>query len=294
MASANLQDFYNLIDVYIDAVFHPRISEDIFRQEGWHVEAGDTKGPWTYKGVVYNEMKGAYSSPDSVLAEQSQQAVFPDMLYSLDSGGNPEAIPDLTYEAFRDFHSRYYHPSNARFFFWGDDPEENPRGSWPRPCRATPPARWIPPCPCSPAATRPRQVEVPYAATDGQKTALFTVNWLLGERGDVHQALLMEMLEHILEGLPGSPLRKALISSGLGEDTTGCGLETDLRQMYYSTGLKGVDPRKVQDAEMLIFETLAALAEDGIDPPPWRPPSTAWNSPTARTIPAASRAGSRP
>ena len=76
----------------------------------------------------------------------------------------------------------------------------------------------------------------------------------------------MEMLEHILEGLPGSPLRKALISSGLGEDTTGCGLETDLRQMYYSTGLKGVDPRKVQDAEMLIFETLADLAEDGIDP----------------------------
>lgn len=107
---------------------------------------------------------------------------------------------------------------------------------------------------------------MPYAATDGQKTALFTVNWLLGERGDRAQALLMEMLEHILEGLPGSPLRKALISSGLGEDTTGCGLETDLRQMYYSTGLKGVDPRKVQDAEMLIFETLADLAEDGIDP----------------------------
>ena len=108
---------------------------------------------------------------------------------------------------------------------------------------------------------------MPYAATDGQKTALFTVNWLLGERGDVHQALLMEMLEHNLEGLPGSPLRKALISSGLGEDTTGCGLETDLRQMYYSTGLKGVDPRKVQDAEMLIFETLADLAEDGIEGP---------------------------
>lgn len=77
VASANLQDFYNLIDVYIDAVFHPRISEDIFRQEGWHVEAEDTKGPWTYKGVVYNEMKGAYSSPDSVLAEQSQQAHLP-------------------------------------------------------------------------------------------------------------------------------------------------------------------------------------------------------------------------
>ena len=124
VASANLQDFYNLMDVYMDAVFHPRISEDIFRQEGWHIEAETPDGPWSYKGVVYNEMKGAYSSPDSVLAEQSQQAIFPDTLYSLDSGGNPEVIPDLTYEAFRDFHSRYYHPSNARFFFWGDDPEE--------------------------------------------------------------------------------------------------------------------------------------------------------------------------
>ena len=103
VASANLQDFYNLMDVYIDAVFHPRISEDIFRQEGWHVEAESAEGPWSYKGVVYNEMKGAYSSPDSVLAEQSQQSLFPDTLYSLDSGGNPEVIPDLTYEAFVNF-----------------------------------------------------------------------------------------------------------------------------------------------------------------------------------------------
>ena len=259
VASANLQDFYNLMDVYMDAVFHPRISEDIFRQEGWHIEAESPDEPWSYKGVVYNEMKGAYSSPDSVLAEQSQQAVFPDTLYSLDSGGNPEVIPDLTYEAFRDFHARYYHPSNARFFFWGDDPEEERlrrvaevlEGYAARPVDSA--------VPLQPRRETPRQIEVPYAAAEGEKRALFTVNWLLGERGDVYQALLMEMLEHILEGLPGSPLRRALIASGLGEDTTGCGLETDLRQMYYSTGLKGVDPRKVPEAELLIFETLACL-----------------------------------
>lgn len=264
VASANLQDFYNLMDVYMDAVFHPRISEDIFRQEGWHIEAESPDEPWSYKGVVYNEMKGAYSSPDSVLAEQSQQAVFPDTLYSLDSGGNPEVIPDLTYEAFRDFHARYYHPSNARFFFWGDDPEEERlrrvaevlEGYAARPVDSA--------VPLQPRRETPRQIEVPYAAAEGEKRALFTVNWLLGERGDVYQALLMEMLEHILEGLPGSPLRRALIASGLGEDTTGCGLETDLRQMYYSTGLKGVDPRKVPEAELLIFETLACLVEEGI------------------------------
>ena len=266
VASANLQDFYNLMDVYIDAVFHPRISEDIFRQEGWHVEAESAEGPWSYKGVVYNEMKGAYSSPDSVLAEQSQQSLFPDTLYSLDSGGNPKVIPDLTYEAFVNFHRSYYHPSNARFFFWGDDPEEERlrrinealRGYERRPADSD--------VPLQPRLDTPRQIEVPYAAGKEENRAHMTVNWLLGERADVEQALIMEMLEHILEGMPGSPLRRALIASGLGEDVTGCGLETDLRQMYYSTGLKGVQPADVPRAELLIFETLAELAETGFDP----------------------------
>lgn len=265
VASCNLRDFYNLIDVYLDAVFHPRITQSIFQQEGWHVEAESADGPWSYKGVVFNEMKGVYSSPDSVLAEQSQQAVFPDTLYSLDSGGNPEHIPDLTYEDFCEFHRRYYHPGNARFFFWGDDPEEERlrllaqalEGYAPRPAE--------PAVPLQKRLPAPRRVQVPYASAPGEKRALFTLNWLLGERGDVHQALLMEMLEHILEGLPGSPLRRELIASGLGEDTTGCGLETDLRQMYYSTGLKGLDPDDVPKAEALIMDVLARLVREGID-----------------------------
>lgn len=266
VASANLQDFYNLVDVYIDAVFHPRISEDIFRQEGWHVEAETPDGPWAYKGVVFNEMKGAYSSPDSVLSEKSQQALFPDTLYSLDSGGDPERIPDLTYEAFRDFHSRYYHPSNARFFFWGDDPEEKRLAILEDALKGYEARAVDSAIPLQKRFATPRLVEVPYACAEGETRAMFTVNWLLGERGDVMQALLMEMLEHVLEGMPGSPLRRALISSGLGEDLTGCGLETDLRQMYYSTGLKGVAPGDVTRAETLIFETLGDLAENGIAP----------------------------
>ena len=267
VASANLQDFYNLIDVYLDAVFHPRISEDIFRQEGWHVEAGAGDTPWTYKGVVYNEMKGAYSSPDSVLAEKSQQAVFPDTLYSLDSGGDPERIPDLPYAAFREFHREHYQPGNARFFFWGDDPEDERLARIDAELKRLASRQPEPADEAVPLQKRlaaPRRVEVPYAAAPGETRALFTVNWLLGERGDVHEALLMEMLEHILEGLPGSPLRLALISSGLGEDTTGCGLETDLRQMYYSTGLKGVALEDVPRAETLILDTLRGLAENGI------------------------------
>lgn len=266
VASANLRDFYNLIDVYLDAVFHPILSENTFRQEGWHVEAENADGPWTFKGVVYNEMKGVYSSPDSILAEQSQQAIFPDNLYSLDSGGNPECIPDLSWQDFRDFHFRYYQPGNARFFFWGDDPEDQRLKLIDV---AVQNATTCGPMPEVAIQKRPAHSqcrEVPYAASEGEDRAMTTVNWLLPERGDIKAALSMEMLEHILEGLPGSPLRRALMESGLCEDTTGCGLETDLRQMYYSTGMKGIARTDAGKVRELILSTLKELVHSGIDP----------------------------
>ncbi len=266
VASTNLQDFYNLIDVYIDAVFHPRINEDIFRQEGWHVEAQSADGPWEFKGVVYNEMKGVYSTPDSVLAEQSQQSLFPDTLYSLDSGGHPQSILTLTYEAFKDFHSSYYHPSNARFFFWGDDDEAKRLDIVGAELARHEACAVQSSIPLQEHFSMPRHIEVPYAISEDEENpkAMFTVNWLLCETADSTTSLMLEMLEHILEGLPGSPLRKALIESGIGEDTTGIGLESDLRQMYYSIGLKGLSAQDVQRAEMLIFDTLANIVETGI------------------------------
>ncbi|WP_342633807.1 insulinase family protein [Desulfovibrio sp. An276] len=264
VASANLQDFYNLIDVYIDAVFHPIISENIFRQEGWHLEAETSDGPWLYKGVVYNEMKGVYSSPDSRLSEESQHAIFPDTLYSLDSGGRPDEIPSLSYEEFRDFHSRYYHPSNSRFFFWGDDPEEERLAIVARALAGKGHCDVDSSISLQPAFAAPTRVTRAYPAEKGAK-CLFTVNWLTGKRGDLERTLTLEMLQHILEGMPGSPLRRALISSGLGEDTTGDGLQMDLAQTSYSTGLKGVAEEDLPRAEELIFSTLKELAEKGID-----------------------------
>lgn len=264
VASVNLQDFYNLIDVYIDAVFHPIISENIFRQEGWHLEAETSDGPWLYKGVVYNEMKGVYSSPDSRLSEESQHAIFPDTLYSLDSGGRPDEIPSLSYEEFRDFHSRYYHPSNSRFFFWGDDPEEERLAIVARALAGKGHCDVDSSISLQPAFAAPTRVTRAYPAEKGAK-CLFTVNWLTGKRGDLERTLTLEMLQHILEGMPGSPLRRALISSGLGEDTTGDGLQMDLAQTSYSTGLKGVAEEDLPRAEELIFSTLKELAEKGID-----------------------------
>src|ERR1700756_5406113 len=121
VASQNLQDFYNLIDVYLDAVFFPQISRETFQQEGWHYELDTMSAPLAYKGVVFNEMKGNYSSPDNMLQQYSKASLYPDITYGLDSGGDPRHIPDLTFEQFRAFHARHYHPSNARLFFYGDD-----------------------------------------------------------------------------------------------------------------------------------------------------------------------------
>lgn len=123
IASQNDKDFKNLINVYADAVFHPRAISDpmVHAQEGWHLELEDKEQPLTYKGVVYNEMKGVYSSPDSLLMRESQRSIFPDNTYSVDSGGDPVVIPELSFEQFADFHAKFYHPANSRIYFWGDD-----------------------------------------------------------------------------------------------------------------------------------------------------------------------------
>ncbi|MCU0856858.1 MAG: insulinase family protein [Pontiellaceae bacterium] len=264
VASQNEQDFYNLIDVYLDAVFFPRITPAFFQQEGWHYELENPDAPLTCKGVVYNEMKGAYSSPDSLLTERSQQILFPDTTYGLDSGGNPAEIPALTYEQFRTFHETRYHPSNSRIFFYGNDnperrlkilndylsqfqPLENPADSS---------------IPLQKPFAEPVYMEEPYAVSEEDGKAFITVNWAFPD-GIPHFALIV--LDQILTGNSGSPLRKALIESGLGEDLAGFGLETSLRQSAWSIGMKGVDLPNLGKVEKLIFRTLKKLVKTGID-----------------------------
>lgn len=123
LASQNLKDFYNLVNVYADAVYNPRAVKDpnVHAQEGWHLELEKKEDPLVYKGVVYNEMKGVYSSPDSLLSRESMRSVFPETTYGVDSGGDPKKIPDLSYEQFREFHEKFYHPANSRIYFSGDD-----------------------------------------------------------------------------------------------------------------------------------------------------------------------------
>jgi Zn-dependent M16 (insulinase) family peptidase len=266
VASQNLKDFHNLVDVYLDAVFHPRITRDFFMQEGWHYEMESSHDDLKFKGVVYNEMKGVYSSPDSVLAEASQQSLFPDTTYGLDSGGNPRKIPDLTYEQFKAFHDSFYHPSNARIFFYGDDPVEQRfdiLDSYLKEYDRIDPKSDIA---IQQPLTTPVRIEKPYAvsAEDEDPRPMFCVNWLLPAPTDAEHVFALELLDHILLGTPASPLRKALIESGLGEDITGGGLETHMLQMAYSIGMKGVDASNLDQVEQLIYETIGGLADRGI------------------------------
>lgn len=268
VASQNLQDFYNLMDVYLDAVFYPRITRAIFEQEGWHLELEDPSGPLAYKGVVFNEMKGAYSSPENRLSEYSLQSLFPDTAYGLDAGGDPKQIPNLTYEQFREFHRTYYHPANARIFFYGDDdPEERLRriGVY---LDAFDPIEVNSEVPLQPRFSESRRMIRPFMAGeegDQAPKGMVSVNWMLTQTMEVETNFALHVLTYILLGMPGSPLRKALIDSGLGEDLAGDGLGSELRQMTFSTGLKGVDIQNCEKVEALILDTLRELVETGID-----------------------------
>jgi len=273
VASQNLKDFYNLIDVYLDAVFYPRITPDTLRQEGWHYELDAPDGPLSFKGVVFNEMKGAYSSPDSLLGRYSQQSLFPDTAYGLDSGGDPRRIPDLTYEQFKRFHETHYHPSNAWIVFYGDDDPEMRLKILDAYLKDFEPLATLPRIDLQSKFHDTKRFEYGYDAGTaagaegaGARKSYFTLNWMLSEATDDETVLALQILSHILLGTPASPLRKALIDSGLGENLAGGGLEDELRQMTFSTGLKGIQAQDAAKVEQVILTTLEQLARDGIDP----------------------------
>jgi hypothetical protein len=269
VASQNLQDFYNLIHVYLDAVFYPLIPPQTLQQEGWHYELENPDDPLVFKGVVFNEMKGAYSSPDRVLGEYSQQSLFPDHTYGVDSGGHPRHIPDLTYEQFKAFHQAYYHPSNAFIFFYGDDPAEERLRRVQEYLKDFQRSEVHSEIPEMNRFGQPRRLSRKYAVGEdatSDKKGMVTVNWLLANHDDPVTVLGSSILGHILIGTPASPLRKALIDSGLGEDLAGAGMDGELRQIYFSTGLKGIAAAEADKVEALILSTLHKLASDGIDP----------------------------
>ena len=267
VASQNVKDLYNLIDVYLDAVFYPLLTEQKLQQEGWHYELESPDAPLTFNGIVFNEMKGNYSSPDGMISwDYSTSSLFPDTIYGVDSGGDPAEIPNLTFSEFQAFHQRFYHPSNSYIWFYGDDDaDERLRylDAWLNEFEAREIDAEIP---LQPRFSEPRSVKHEYDSGDNDEAKSFiTVNWMLPETGHEDSLGLM-ILDHILTATPASPLRKTLLDSGLGEDLIGVGFYDGIRQMMFSVGMKGVESEQLPAVEQLVLDTLNQLASDGLDP----------------------------
>ncbi|MGD9210442.1 MAG: insulinase family protein, partial [Desulfobacteraceae bacterium] len=271
-STQNIKDFYNLMDVYLDAVFFPVLDELSFKQEGHRLELEGSGGEenLVYKGIVYNEMKGAMSSPDQVLIRSLLKALYPDTTYSNNSGGDPAIIPELTYAQLKAFHQYHYHPSNAFFYTYGDLPLEDhlafisqkilkhfhkidPKTD------VAPQPRWDSP--------RTAKQTYPLAQTENpEKKYQACLAWLAVDIKDSFQVLVLTVLEQILLGNAASPLRKALMESGLGTALSdGTGYDGENRDTMFSCGLKGIKADATPKIETLILDVLKQLVATGID-----------------------------
>ena len=270
VASCNDQDFKNLMDVYLDAVFNPNITkyEEIFKQEGWHYELTGKDDELKINGVVYNEMKGAYSSPDEVLSSQIYRSLFPDNTYSKDSGGNPEYIPKLTYEAYLDFYHKYYHPSNSYIYLYGDmDVVER--------------LEWLDKEYLSlydykkvnseinkqPAFDEIKNVEAQYSITmdDSQENKTYlSYNRVVGDSLDEMLYQAFDVLDYALVSSPGAPVKQALIDAGIGDDVYGS-YDAGILQPVFSFVAKNANASQADEFESIIESTLKEVVKTGIN-----------------------------
>ncbi|HKK00589.1 MAG TPA: insulinase family protein, partial [Desulfuromonadales bacterium] len=270
-SSQNTKDFYNLMDIYLDAAFFPLLRERDFRQEGHRLEFADPTDPASplqFKGVVYNEMKGAMASPPSLLGRRLGRALYPTTCYHHNSGGEPEDIPDLSWEELRAFHARYYHPSNAYFFTYGNlSPEKHLETIEKQVLRhfsAQPVASEVPP---EKRFTTPKLIEEVYPVDETaplERQTLVQTAWLTCDIADSYDRLALTLLSSLLLGNPAAPLYKALLDSGLGSNLApGCGFQDENRTTYFAAGLQGCDAADIRRIEGLVLKTLEDVAGTG-------------------------------
>ncbi|WP_142413634.1 insulinase family protein [Hathewaya massiliensis] len=270
LASRNEKDFMNLMDVYLDAVFYPKLytTPEILMQEGWHYEIENKEAPITYKGVVYNEMKGAFSSPEGVLMRKVEESLFKDTIYRNESGGDPEAIPNLTQDAFVAFHKRYYHPSNSYIILYGDMDLDKQLsfidGEYLKDFDMETVQSDI-------AMQEPYkervELEVPYSISEDEnemdKTFL-SLNFVTGTALDKVDHIGMDILEYLLLENPASPLKNALVAAKLGKDVFGS-YYSSILQPTFSVIIKNSNLDKKEEFNKITLETLENLVKNGID-----------------------------
>lgn len=270
IASCNDKDFQNLMNVYFDAVFYPNTvkEEKIFKQEGWHYEMEDENSILTLNGVVYNEMKGAFSSPDDVFEREIMNSLYPDTSYGVESGGDPDVIPELTYEQFVDFHKMYYHPSNSYIYLYGNmDMAEK--------------LQWIDEQYLShfdqievdskvkfqPAFLEPKEIHKHYPVSEGEgltDNTYLSYNTVFGDSLDPELYLAFQVLDYALCSAPGAPLKQELIHQGIGKDVYSF-YENGIAQPYFSIVSKHANEHQKQQFVTIIEQLLTKISKEGID-----------------------------
>lgn len=271
VASRNEQDFMNLMDVYLDAVLHPNLRQDpfILKQEGWHYELEAEDQEIQYKGVVYNEMKGAYSSPETVLGDATDKALFPESPYAMSSGGDPDYIPELTYEEFCAFHKKYYHPSNSYVFFYGNGDMKKHMGflheAYLQEFEAEAVQASVKE---QPAFDAIREVEKTYALAEGENTkqkTFLSYSLVVGKSTDPINYYGLDMLAQMLGGCESAPVKTALLKAGIGKEVYATA-DCSIMQPSISFVAKNAEPEQKDDFLRIIRETLENIAANGFDP----------------------------
>lgn len=270
VASQNEEDFKNLISVYLDAVFHPLLTEQTFKQEGWHYELSEDS-PLSYKGVVYNEMKGAYSNVDGLIEQYMLEAIFPNTQYAHDSGGNPEVIPQLTHRSLVDFHQKNYHPSRAKVYFYGKLDIEKYLDYIEPLLRCEQRAARDNEVRLQQIFSQPKQIhrDIPTTPEKAEKGGAVVLGWMLsGEHSPLLSAeekIAAWILTAALIDSDASPFKKKLLESRLGESLAGIGFEGDVQQPMFYMGLKQVKESDFTTVEQLFISELQSLAQRGLE-----------------------------
>lgn len=269
VASKNDKDFHNLMDVYLDAVLYPRVRDDaeIVMQEGWHYELDNAEDELTYKGVVFNEMKGVYSSPDSVLERQMMRELFPDTTYGVDSGGDPDHITDLTYEEFQEFYRVHYHPSNSYIFLYGDMNIEEQLAFLNDEYLSHFDAIEVnTEVGLQAPFMEGKVVSYPYSVGSEEPTDNRTLHSFAYVLPDVtpEHSLAFEVLTHALLTSPAAPLKQALVKAGIGSDVSGYYLDS-IRQPMWTVQATGSNLDKQADLQRIVESTLQELCDNGLD-----------------------------
>ena len=270
VASCNDKDFQNLIHVYMDAVFYPNIykREEIFKQEGWHYDLESEDGELKYNGVVYNEMKGAFSSPEQLLFRTIQNSLFPDNTYGVESGGDPDHIPELTYEEFLDFHKKYYHSSNSYIYLYGDmDIEEKLNWMDKEYLQHFDEKTIDSEIHFQQPFGKVKDVELFYPLSENESinsNTYLSCNMSIGTTLDSDLCMAMQILDYVLLSAPGAPLKQALLDAGIGKDVFSS-YDNSIFQPTFSIVAKNAELEQKEQFASLIRTTLERLVRDGLD-----------------------------